>query len=55
VDLDVVPFAVDTASRLGIDEVTIVARRQDITPSIERLANMASVFVRFAFISSPTA
>ena len=28
VDLDVVPFAVDTASRLGIDEVTIVARRQ---------------------------
>ena len=54
VDLDVVPFAVDTASRLGIDEVTIVARRQDITPSIERLANMASVFVRFAFISSPT-
>jgi hypothetical protein len=52
VDLDVVPFAVDTASRLGIDEVTIVARRQDITPSIERLANMASVFVRFAFISS---
>ena len=55
VDLDVVPFAVDTASRLGIDEVTVVARRQDITPSIERLANMASVFVRFAFISSPTA
>ena len=55
VELDVVPFAVDTASRLGIDEVTVVARRQDITPSIERLANMASVFVRFAFISSPTA
>lgn len=54
VDLDVIPSAVDTASRLGVNEVTIVARRQDITPSLERLATMATVQIRFVYISSAT-
>jgi hypothetical protein len=51
VDLDVVPFAVDVAARLGAAEVSLVIRRRDITPSIQRLANMASIQVRITTVS----
>jgi hypothetical protein len=51
VDLDVVPFAVDVASRLAVDEVSLVIRRRDITPSIQRLANLASIQVRITTVS----
>jgi hypothetical protein len=42
VDLDCVSFAVD---------VTIAVRRRDVIASIERLANMASIQVRLAYLS----
>ena len=51
VDLDCVSFAVDAASRLGTQEVTIAVRRRDVIASIERLANMASIHVRLAYLS----
>ena len=51
VDLDVVPFAVDVAARLGAAEVSLVIRRRDITPSIQGLANMASIQVRITTVS----
>ena len=51
VDLDCVSFAVDAASRLGTQDVTIVVRRRDVIASIERLANMASIHVRLAYLS----
>jgi hypothetical protein len=51
VDLDCVSFAVDAASRLGTQDVTIAVRRRDVIASIERLANMASIQVRLAYIS----
>ena len=51
VDLDVVPFAVDVAARLGVDEVSLVIRRRDVTPSIQRIANMASIQVRITTVS----
>jgi hypothetical protein len=40
VDLDVVPFAVDTADREGVDDVVVVLRARDVVPSIERLTTM---------------
>lgn len=51
VDLDCVSFAVDAASRLGTLDVTIAVRRRDVIASIERLANMASIQVRFAYLA----
>ena len=51
VDLDVVPFAVDVAARLAVDEGSLVIRRRDITPSIQRLANLASIQVRITTVS----
>jgi len=51
VDLDCVSFAVDAASRLGTQDVTIAVRRRDVIASIERLASMASIQVRFAYLS----
>ena len=51
VDLDCVSFAVDAASRLGTQDVTIVVRRRDVIASIERLTNMASIHVRLAYLS----
>ena len=51
VDLDCVSFAVDAASRLGTQDVTIAVRRRDVIASIERLANMASIHVRLAYLS----
>jgi len=51
VDLDCVSFAVDAASRLGTQDVTIAVRRRDVIASIESLANMASIQVRLAYIS----
>ena len=51
VDLDCVSFAVDAASRLGTQDVTIAVRRRDVIASIERLANMASIQVRLAYLS----
>lgn len=50
VDLDCIPFAVDAASRLGTQEVTVALRRRDVIASIERLANMASIQVRIAHL-----
>lgn len=38
IDLDVVPFAVDSAAMYGLDAVTIVSRPQDITSSVRALA-----------------
>jgi len=51
VDLDCVSFAVDAASRLGTHDVTIAVRRRDVIASIERLANLASIQVRIAYLS----
>jgi hypothetical protein len=50
IDLDCVSFAVDAASRLGTQDVTIAVRRRDVIASIERLANMASIQVRLAYL-----
>ena len=44
-------FAVDAASRLGTQDVTIAVRRRDVIASIERLVNMASIRVRLAYLS----
>jgi len=52
IDLDVVPFAVDAADRLGIDSVTIVLRQRDVIASIERLAALAFIPVNFAYLTS---
>jgi hypothetical protein len=50
IDLDVVPFAVDAASRCGVQRVVIVARAKDITASMHKMAEWASIPVRFSTI-----
>jgi hypothetical protein len=52
VDIDVVPFAVDAASRMAVDRVAIVARKRDVTPSITKLATMSSIPVTFNFLDA---
>ncbi len=51
VDIDVIPFALDAAVRMGVGHVTVVARERDITPSIVRLAAMATLPVQFAYLT----
>jgi hypothetical protein len=52
IDLDVVPFAVDAASRCGVNSAVIVARDKDITASMHKMAEWASIPVRFSTIPS---
>jgi hypothetical protein len=51
IDLDLVPFAVDAASRCNVKQVVIVARAKDITPSMNKMAEWASIPVSFSTIS----
>lgn len=51
IDLDVVPFAVDAASRCGVQRAVIVARDKDITPSMQKMAERASMSVTFQHLS----
>lgn len=50
VDLDVVPFAVDAASRAGVNDVVIVARERDITPSMKKISTKTTIPVRYAYL-----
>jgi hypothetical protein len=52
IDLDVVPFAVDAASRCGVEHAVVVARAKDITASMHKMAEWASIPVRFSTIPS---
>ncbi len=52
IDLDVVPFAVDAASRCGVNRAVIVARAKDITASMHKMAEWASIPVTFSTIPS---
>ena len=52
VDLDLVPFAVDAASRCDVQRVVVVARAKDITPSMHKMAELASIPVSFSSIVS---
>ena len=51
VDLDVVPFAVDAASRCGVHRAVVVARTKDITPSMQKMAERASIPVSFQYLN----
>jgi hypothetical protein len=52
IDLDLVPFAVDAASRCDVQRVILVARAKDITPSMRKMAESASISVSFStFVS----
>jgi Flp pilus assembly protein TadG len=51
IDLDLVPFAVDAASRCGVQQVVIVARAKDITPSMKKMAESASLSVAFEYLN----
>ena len=50
IDLDVVPFSVDAADMHGVDHVVIAIRQRDVTSSLRTMAEVAAVFVTFAFI-----
>lgn len=50
VDLDVVPFALDAASRAGVSEVVIVARERDITPTMKKISTHTTIPVRYAYL-----
>jgi hypothetical protein len=52
VDLDLIPFAVDAASRCDVQRVVVVARAKDITPSMHKMAELASIPVSFSTIVS---
>ena len=52
IDLDLVPFAVDAASRCGVQRAVVVARAKDITPSMQKMAESASIPVSFSTILS---
>ena len=51
VDLDVVPFAVDAASRCGVQRAVVVARAKDVTPSMQKMAVRASIPVSFQYLN----
>ena len=51
IDLDVVPFAVDAASRCGVHRAVVVARVKDITPSMQKMAERASIPVSFQYLN----
>ena len=50
VDLELVPFALDAASREGVNEVVIVARERDITPSMKKISEYSTIPVRFVYL-----
>lgn len=50
VDLDVVPFALDAASRANVNEVVIVARERDITPTMKKISTHTTIPVRYAYL-----
>lgn len=50
VDLDVVPFALDAASRAGVTDVVIVARERDITPTMKKISTHTTIPVRYAYL-----
>ncbi len=51
IDLDLVPFAVDAASRCGVQQLVIVARAKDITPSMKKMAEQSSLDITFSDIA----
>lgn len=51
IDLDVIPFAVDAASRCGVQRAVVVARAKDITPSMKKMAEWASIPVAFQYLN----
>ena len=51
IDLDVVPFAVDAASRCDVQQVVVVARAKDITPSMKKMAEQSSLAVTFEYLN----
>ena len=51
IDLDVVPFAVDAASRCGVQRAVVVARAKDVTPSMQKMAERASILVSFQYLN----
>lgn len=50
IDLDVVPFAVDAADMYGVTNVVIAVRQRDITESIRKMVDIASLTVSLEFI-----
>ncbi|MCE2734901.1 MAG: hypothetical protein LW600_00200 [Ilumatobacteraceae bacterium] len=52
VDLDVVPFAVDAADLHNVERSVVVARDQDVTPSLRRTADLSTVAVSFVSITN---
>jgi hypothetical protein len=52
VDLDVVPFAVDAADLHNVERSVVVARDQDVTPSLRRIADLSTVAVSFVSITN---
>lgn len=51
IDLDVIPFAVDAASRCAVQRAVVVARAKDITPSMQKMAERASIPVSFQYLN----
>jgi hypothetical protein len=51
IDLDLVPFAVDAASRCNVNQVVIAARAKDITPSMKKMAEQSSLSVAFEYLN----
>ena len=51
IDLDVVPFAVDAASRCGVRRAVVVARAKDVTPSMQKMTECASFPVSFQYLN----
>lgn len=51
VDIDVIPYALDAASRMGVGHVTVVSRERDITPSMVRMAEAATLPVHFTYLT----
>lgn len=51
IDLDAIPFAVDAASRCGVHRAVVVARTKDITPSMKKMAEWASLPVTFQYLN----
>lgn len=52
VDLDVVPFAVDAADLHNVERSVVVARDQDVTTSLRRIADLSTVAVSFVSITN---
>lgn len=52
VDLSVVPLALDAADRYQLQNVTIVARKRDVLPVLERIAEKSSTPIRFQYLPS---